>query len=338
MSPPRIYGCIITPQKFFNWPLLVLFVVFFIPGITMIFYGVRYYEENSAYNKLYGSTTEYYVTWNANYFKQADGFALPDLLVERIPKVNNSLILCENVSSAILDEGYGFTQCVKDDCIEMGGCRPCDYVCVGGDCQESQGAEICASQMVLQGCSVIYYPLETSYACDNYPSDAVITCNETCSSIQCQSRSVCDCTLCTKMALQVYNFNVDNMVTKSGQFRYLADDKEYNSSEEYNTVCNIDDPNCNIYYVNLQGHNAEYTYVDAPIWGDMITSIDPLGIYYNINNPVETIGSLEETGSFIVLIIFGVITTLVALLILFYVIYRSFNIVEYNNGRTKSIV
>jgi len=282
----------------------------------MLGFGVSQFLDATQYNNQYVQTTEYFETWKYNYYQELGDLSAPAINFDAIPKPNNTLVLCDTITSDFLLSGtYTQTQCLENVCIQQGGCLPSNYVCESSICLIQQQQEVCAAQMALIGCTVTY-SLKTLYACPNYPTEVITECAQTCPDIQCTGYGSRNCTNCTQSGLRVFNFEKNTYLTIAGQFRYSANNLIVNSSQLYTFEC-TDPQNCGIVQLlptmNLQGHIVDY----ACWWqGCVPNAIEPITFYYDINDPSQTINDLTSTDGPITSITFGVIFTFVAVMTL----------------------
>ncbi|AYV80724.1 MAG: hypothetical protein Harvfovirus5_28 [Harvfovirus sp.] len=296
---------------FFVQSPLALCVVFVLtPGVIMLSFGVVRFMQVTEYNNRMVATNEYFETWKHGYYEELGIITPVEIILDSIPKANNTLVLCDTITSDFLQNGYySETQCLQNVCIEQGGCHPCDYICESSVCLVKEQQETCVAQMAVIGCTVTYSS-KTVYVCPNYPTEVLSECLAECNDIQCNPYGSCGCTNCTNMGLRVFNFARNVLATISGQFKYLANDTVLNNSQVYNYACgDAHDQNCGVMQllpdINLQGHSVDSNCCTA--------IINPLIIYYNRNDPSITTTELMENSGNIALIIFGTLFTLVAL-------------------------
>ncbi|AYV84354.1 MAG: hypothetical protein Hyperionvirus23_21 [Hyperionvirus sp.] len=263
-------------------------------------------------------TVEYFVAWQYGKYEEIGAITAPEFVVDSIPGVNNTLMMCDNITAELLDGNYTDRQCLKSVCVEQGGCHPCNYICESSVCLVKEQQETCVSEMALIGCTVTY-TAKTVYVCPNYPTKVIADCLQECSDMLCAGYGSCDCTNCTQMGLRVFNFAINTLATIVGQFRYLVNGEVFNSSQLYSFACsNANDPFCGVNQLilvpqmNLRGHSVEKNCW----WQGCISTIDPLTIYYNINDPTQTVGGLTSNSDSVAMICVGCIEILGGLILL----------------------
>ncbi len=111
------------------------------------------------------------------------------------------------------------------NCDEFVNCTACNYVCTSKCTVKEQQLE-CVSNMEKSGCK-LSYAWGTTYNCNQYPENAISTCNQSCTDFSCQGYNYqCNCK-CSEKKFSQCPYVVVGVVKLTGHFGYIVNGTKY---------------------------------------------------------------------------------------------------------------